>query len=127
MKCPNCNSENIRYRENRHNYICDDCDLVFVEEADCPQRIFVSYGHDDFSGFIIKLSDMLKQKGWQVFIDTKEIREGQQWENCLENGLKWTNEAGYKGTFLLIMTPYSVRRPDGYCLNEIAYAIEKHL
>lgn len=124
MKCPNCNSENIRYRENRHNYICDDCDYVFVEEAHCPQRIFVSYGHDEFSGFIIKLSEILKQKGWQVFIDTYEIREGRQWENCLESGLKWTKEAGDKGTFLLIMTPYSVRRPDGYCLNEIAYAID---
>ena len=124
MKCPNCNSENIRYRENRHNYICDDCDYVFVEEVDCPQRIFVSYGHDEFSDFIIKLSDILKQKGWQVFIDTNEIREGRQWENCLENGLRWANEAGDKGTFLLIMTPYSVRRPDGYCLNEIAYAID---
>ena len=124
MKCPSCYSENIRYRENRHNYICDDCDYVFVEEADCPLRIFVSYGHDEFSGFIIKLSEILKQKGWQVFIDTNEIREGLQWENCLESGLKWTNEAGDKGTFLLIMTPYSVRRPDGYCLNEIAYAID---
>lgn len=124
MKCPNCNSENVRYRDNRHNYICDDCDYVFVEEVDCPQRIFVSYGHDEFSGFIIKLSEILKQKGLQVFIDTNEIREGRQWENCLESGLKWTNEAGDNGVFLLIMTPYSVRRPDGYCLNEIAYAID---
>ena len=124
MKCPNCNSENVRYRDNRHNYICDDCDYVFVEEVDCPQRVFVSYGHDEFSGFIIKLSEILKQKGLQVFIDTNEIREGRQWENCLESGLKWTNEAGDNGVFLLIMTPYSVRRPDGYCLNEIAYAID---
>ncbi|MGZ7135940.1 MAG: P-loop domain-containing protein, partial [Methanobacterium sp.] len=32
-----------------------------------------------------------------------------------------------KGVFVLLMTPHSVRRPDGFCLNEISRAIQRGL
>lgn len=127
MKCPNCHSENIRYRENRNNYICDDCDYVFIEEMNNPQRIFISYGHDEYTGFAHKLADVLTDSGYEVFIDRDGINYGEQWEINLEDGLNWTNGGTCRGLFLLIMTPYSVRRPDGYCLNELAYAIDINL
>lgn len=124
MKCPNCNSENVRYREARQNYICDDCDYVFVEETSSSQRIFISYGHDEYTTFAHKLADSLKDSGFEIFIDRDGIHHGEKWEQYLEDGLNWTNGGKGDGLFLLLMTPYSVRRPDGYCLNEIAYAID---
>jgi hypothetical protein len=124
MKCPKCSSTNIRYRENRKNYICDECDFVFVADAQIPKRVFVSYGHDEYTTFAHKLADILTDSGYEVFIDRDGIHNGEQWENNLEEGLKWTGENIGNGLFLLLMTPYSVRRPDGYCLNEIAYALD---
>ena len=91
------------------------------------QRIFISYGHDEYSIFASKLAESLKSFGYDVFIDTEGIRQGEQWEINIEDGLKWTSEGNEKGIFLLMMTPYSVRRPDGYCLNEIAYALDIEL
>ena len=61
MKCPRCNSENVRFRVARNNYICDDCDFVF-EEQSTPQTnsadeqnlkkydIFISYRRQGQSG-----------------------------------------------------------------------------
>ncbi len=61
MKCPECNSENVRFREARNNYICDDYDRVFPEEESMPQTtsvlqqdlkkydIFISYRRKDYS------------------------------------------------------------------------------
>lgn len=59
MRCPKCNSEDIRYREKRQNYICDNCDHFFtLEETTLPQDtsaaqqdrkkcdIFISYRRD---------------------------------------------------------------------------------
>lgn len=91
------------------------------------QRVFISYGHDEYSKFALKLADSLKCHGYDVFIDTEGIHHGEQWEIIIEDGLKWTRDGNEKGIFLLMMTPYSVRRPDGYCLNEIAYALDIEL
>lgn len=128
MICPKCNSNNVRYRENRQNFICDNCDYVFVAENDnLRQRVFISYGHDEYTDFVIKLAEMLKNNEYDVFIDKEGIHYGEHWEINLEDGLKWTKEGKDNGLFLLIMTPHSVRRPDGYCLNEIAYALDLKL
>lgn len=128
MICPKCNSNNVRYRENRQNFICDDCDHIFVaEDSNFRQRVFISYGHDEYTEFVIKLADIVKNNDYDVFIDKEGIHYGEHWETNLEDGLKWTKEGKGIGLFLLIMTPHSVRRPDGYCLNEIAYALDLKL
>ena len=56
---------------------------------------------------------MLKNNKYDVFIDKEGIHYGEHWEINLEDGLKWTKESKDNGLFLLIMTPHSVRRPDG--------------
>ena len=91
------------------------------------QRIFISYGHDEYSALAVKLAGALKDNGYDVFIDQEGIHHGDQWEINIEDGLNWTKAGSNKGVFLLLMTPYSVRRPDGYCLNEIAYALDIEL
>ena len=127
MNCPKCNSENTRFREVRNNYICDDCDHVFTaEQPDKKTCVFISYGHGDgYAQFAYNLADTLMDNGYDVFIDRDGIRCGEQWEINLEDGLIKTSEG--KGVFLLLMTQHSVRRPNGYCLNEIAYAIDINL
>ena len=127
MKCPKCNSENTRFREVRNNYICDDCDHVFTAEQPGKKTcVFISYGHGDgYAQFAYNLADTLMDNGYDVFIDRDGIRCGEQWEINLEDGLIKTSEG--KGVFLLLMTQHSVRRPNGYCLNEIAYAIDINL
>ena len=87
-------------------------------------RIFISYGHDEFSGFALSLADFLRGHGYEVFIDKDGIHTGQEWETNLEDGLKWANSGSKDGIFILLMTPYSVRRPNGYCLNEMLYALD---
>ena len=87
-------------------------------------RIFISYGHDEFSEFAESLAGFLRENGYEVFIDIEGIHTGQEWENNLEDGLKWVKADGKDGIFILLMTPYSVRRPDGYCLNEMLYALD---
>jgi hypothetical protein len=114
--------------ENRQSYICEDCDCVFLaDKGNPPQRVFISYGHDEYKDFAYQLADALRDAGYGIFIDNVGIVCGEQWEMNLENGLIWTTHGGGNGLFLLLMTPYSVRRPDGYCLNEIAYALDIHL
>ena len=109
-----------------------DNKVINCQEGTLPkqiigQRIFISYGHDEYSAFAIKLAGALKDNGFDVFIDLEGIRHGDQWEITIEDGLNWTKAGPNKGIFLLLMTPYSVRRPDGYCLNEIAYALDIEL
>lgn len=90
-------------------------------------RIFISYGHDEYFPFAKKVAQELRFKGHEVWFDEERLKAGKDWEVYIENGLDWVSESGNNGRILLIMTPYSVRRPDGYCLNEIAKAIDNRL
>ena len=49
-------------------------------------------------------------------IDQSELKAGRDWEISIEKGLKDTQ------FIITLMTPYSMRRPDGYCLNELSMA-----
>ncbi len=94
-----------------------------------PERqlyIFLSYGHDMHADIAFQLKDDLIRRGHEVWIDQQELVSGTQWEQRIEDGLEWA--AGHEnGRVVLLMTPHSVRRPDGYCLNEVARAIEKSI
>ncbi|MFR9524378.1 MAG: toll/interleukin-1 receptor domain-containing protein [Rikenellaceae bacterium] len=90
-------------------------------------RVFISYGHDEYSPFAQGVADELRKRGHDVWFDVEELREGKDWETYIENGLNWVGENTATGRIILIMTPYSVRRPDGFCLNEIAKALDNKL
>ncbi|OQS06695.1 hypothetical protein THRCLA_01286 [Thraustotheca clavata] len=53
--------------------------------------------------------------------------QGCDWEEGIASGLTWAKEAQENGRVLLLMTPHALRRPDGYCLNEIARATQLKL
>ena len=125
--CPKCGSSDVTFRSKKQCYICEDCNFEFVpEKAFVPLRIFLSYGHDEHAAFAQRLAVDLKGHGHEVWFDLERLITG-DWEVYIEEGLKWVAENPGLGRVVLVMTPHSVRRPDGYCLNEIARALDHHL
>ncbi len=81
-------------------------------------KIFFSYGHDHHSEFINKIkNDLRNEYNIDVWIDSEELKARNDWEIELENAISSSDEV------VFFITPYSSRRPDGYCLNELAFSI----
>jgi hypothetical protein len=82
-------------------------------------KLFLSYGRDTFVEEVRALKVALEARGHQVWFDEEQLGIGLDWEDRIERGLEWCDRV------VLTMTPHSVRRPDGYCLNELAKALER--
>ncbi len=78
--------------------------------------LFFSYGHDEYTDLIGKIKAFFEEQGFHIFIDHEHLRSGIDWEYKLEKAIE-KNEK-----FIFFITKHSVRRPDSYCLNEIALA-----
>jgi len=129
LKCPECGSSDLFFDESKLAYICRECNPEFEKEDKFkPLRIFLSYGHDKHSKDACRIKKDLEKRGHKVWFDLEKIIEGRDWDRYIEDGLKWCDKV------VLLMTPYSVRRrdfndpesTDGFCLNEIAKALEKN-
>mgnify|MGYP006277921885 CR=1 FL=1 len=81
-------------------------------------KLFLSYGRDDYVEEARTLRDALRARGHEVWFDEEQLASGLDWEQRIEKGLASCDRV------VLTMTPHSVRRPDGYCLNELAKALE---
>jgi WD40 repeat protein len=90
-------------------------------------RIFLSYGHDKHTSMAQRLKRDLEAHGHKVWFDIDRLKPGGDWEQYIEDGLDWASASPGDGRFILLMTPHSVRRPHGYCLNELARAWSRHL
>ena len=90
-------------------------------------RIFLSYGHDDHAEIARKLKADLEARGHEVWFDEERLQAGEDWESCIERGIDWASAEPGRGRVILLMTPHSVRRPDGYCLNELTRALSRGL
>ena len=132
--CPNCGSTEFRFREKRADWFCDGCDRAWVPPPEAagraarPLQIFLSYGHDEHTSDATRIKDDLEKRGHKVWFDDQQLRAGCDWEASIEQGLRDCD------LVVLLMTPHAVRRRrssdptsrDGYCLNEVAKAIEKN-
>lgn len=78
--------------------------------------IFISYGHDDHERFIRLLAGKLKDEGYDIWIDDERLTGGELWEERIEDGIRNSN------WIVVFMTKHAMRRPDGYCLDEISFA-----
>jgi tetratricopeptide (TPR) repeat protein len=79
-------------------------------------RIFLSYGHDRNTRLVDRVRADLQAHGHDVWIDTSEIKSGDDWRRRIVDGLKasdWT---------LGFLSRYSARDP-GVCLDELAIAL----
>jgi len=126
--CPQC-GDPTNFSKKRGQYFCTECDLAFGGKTEVlPPRpkhtttksfkIFLSYGRDVYVNEVKALLHALRMRGHEVWFDDEQLGSGNDWEQRIEAGLAWCDRV------VLTMTPHSVRRPDGYCLNEIAKALE---
>lgn len=116
------------FSKKRQLYICEDCSFEFkLDDRHPKRRIFISYGHDENSIIAWQLKKDLESRGYEAWFDIDRLKTGGDWEKYIEEGLDWVSEMPEEGRFVLLMTPYSVRRPDGYCLNELARALQRRL
>jgi hypothetical protein len=128
ITCPKCTSEDVTFSKKKQLYVCPDCLHEFTIEKNIPQkRIFLSYGHDQYASLAEQLKTDLQNRGHEVWFDLDRLKPGGDWEAYIAEGLEWVSKIPKEGRFLLLMTPHSVRRPDGYCLNEITRALERQL
>jgi hypothetical protein len=90
-------------------------------------RIILSYGHDGYASLAERIKRDLEAQGNEVWFDAERLKTGGDWERYIEEGLDWVSADLNAGRFLLLMTPHSIRRPNGYCLNELARAVSRNL
>ena len=128
ISCPKCASKDLMFNKKKQQYVCEDCNHCFKLDTKFKSlRIFLSYGHDKYSVVAEKLKADLEERGHEVWFDLERLTPGGDWTDYIEEGLEWVSEFSDKGAVVLLMTPHSVRRPDGYCLNEISRAIQRGL
>jgi hypothetical protein len=128
MNCPKCRSSEVMHRRKRNIWQCGQCDHEWTPETETKRlRIFVSYGHDEHTALSQRLTESLEAKGHEVWFDQERLKPGDDWEAYIEEGLDFVAQDLSKGRFVLVMTPHSVRRPDGFCLNEITRAVQRRV
>jgi sugar lactone lactonase YvrE len=119
VKCPKCGAENPIYSKKANTYICrnEECEHEFeLETRSASKKIFISHGYGEYEVLANKIKEDLEKLNHEVWFDRSKLKAGRDWEITIENGLKGTQ------IVLVMMTPYSMRRPDGYCLNELSMA-----
>ena len=89
--------------------------------------VFLSYGHDQYVSLAERIKHDPEAQGNEVWFDVERLKTGGDWERYIEEGLDRASSDLNTGRFLLLMTPHSVRRPNGYCLNELARALSRNL
>lgn len=126
--CPNCSSSDLMFNKKKNVWVCEDCNYSFTaSDKVIKKRVFISYGRDEYAELAERIHNDLKLRGHSVWFDNERLKEGQDWEQYIEDGLNWVSQDKNNGIILFLLTPHSTRRPDGYCLNEIAKAISKGL
>ena len=83
-----------------------------------PMKLFLSYGRDGLADEARALRDALLARGHEVWFDEQRLGVGLDWEHSIEKGLNECDRV------VLLMTTHSVRRTDGFCLNELAKALQ---
>ena len=132
VRCPNCGSQQIRFREHRGDWFCDDCDHRWRadsgEVADAQGHkplLFLSYARRDASELAGRLKADLEANGYRVWLDRPEVVAGREWEHQIEDGLRSAQ------LLVAVLTPSAVRRSndpttpdaiDSVCLDEISFA-----
>ena len=85
------------------------------------KKIFISYGRDlqnpQHVELVKKIKVSLENYGFIVLIDIEQLHVSSDWQVKIENMIL---EADW---ILYFITPYSARRPDGYCHNELTYSL----
>lgn len=117
--CPHCASVETVFKKKAGRWECNDCESRFDladEAVSRPQRIFLSYGHDDNTPLVLSLHERLSAAGHQVWIDQSQIKVGDDWRLAIKKGLLESDRV------LSFLSKHSTRDP-GVCLDEIGIAL----
>ena len=115
--CPNCRSQNVYYSKKRSCYVCEDCAETFTPEPEVErQTVFFSYGHDGNIELVFRLKADLERRGHRVWIDTADIKSGDNWRRSITEGLTSASRV------LSFLSRHSVRSPS-VCLDELRIAL----
>ena len=79
-------------------------------------KIFLSYGHDRNTPIVLRIKHDLEKAGHSVWIDSNQIKGGDDWRRSIVDGLMNTDWT------LGFLSRHSVRDP-GVCLDELAIAL----
>jgi hypothetical protein len=109
ISCPKCGSNDYTFTEETRVYTCKNCNHDFT-------TVFISYGHDEYSDLAFKIEEDLLKEGIIVWIDKSELHAGKDWELRIERGLLGTQ------IVISMLTPHSVGREEGFCLDELSLA-----
>ena len=119
LVCPHCGSLEITYKKKAEQWECDDCETRFDAPSEThlrPQRIFLSYGHDDNTPLVLLLRERLEAAGHSTWVDQTHIRAGDDWRLAIKRGLLESDRV------LSFLSKHSTRDP-GVCLDEIGIAL----
>ncbi|HTY90351.1 MAG TPA: tetratricopeptide repeat protein [Methanocella sp.] len=123
VKCVKCGSPDVMYSKKRRVYICEDCAQEFTLEEKRPAwRIFIS--HMPGEPAAERLRTDLSAAGYELWPNPKPTDDP---AGSRAQGLDWVAETGRNGRFIVLMSPESIRRPDGHCLGDVALAVQKKL
>ena len=117
--CPICGSLQTAFKARAKTWECNDCENRFDTPGQTmarPQRIFLSYGHDDNTPLVRALHDKLEGAGHYVWIDQAQIKVGDDWRLAIKKGLLESDRV------LSFLSKHSTRDP-GVCLDEIGIAL----
>ena len=76
-------------------------------------RIFLSYPHDRYAELAARIRRDLEAAGYDVWIDTSEIRGGQAWRKRIVDALKRSD------VVVAVLTRHAVR-PGSICVDEVS-------
>ncbi len=84
-------------------------------------RLFISYGRqpEKYVNTVLRIKSDLEQAGHHVWIDREGLSSGDDWEQNLEEAI--SNQE----MVIFFITEHAARRPDGFCLNELSYAVNQ--
>jgi len=89
--------------------------------TDNKKTIFISYGRDQENPedveMVRRVKSDLEKEGFTVLMDEEQLRTTHDWAVELEKMIlrsQWV---------LYFITPYSARRPDGFCLRELTHSL----
>ena len=125
-RCPFCGSEDIYFSKKRKLFVCEDCDKTFSEQqlseelksasTDGGLELFFSYGHDRNRLLVERIKRDLEKRGHHVWIDTSEIKAGDNWRDGILNGVLNASSV------IAFLSEHSTRNP-GVCLDELKIAV----
>jgi tetratricopeptide (TPR) repeat protein len=84
-------------------------------------KIFISYSRIDASEYANIMHTYLKESGHEVFIDTSDIRGGEEWRNTIEKNISDCD------IFVLIVSRSAYRRPEVKRELELADNMKKRI